>query len=98
MELVSCPKGLDRHIKRELFKVARRMAKQEVAEAKSKAYQDMYRRLSTKEGVNEIFKLVKARNKRRQDICSIRYIKDDSDYVLLHDEDITARWGGYFSE
>nr|XP_017217279.1 PREDICTED: uncharacterized protein LOC108194853 [Daucus carota subsp. sativus] len=66
--------------------------------AKSLAYQDMYRRLSTKEGVNEIFKLAKARNKRRQDICAVRYIKDESDRVLLHDGDITARWGRYFSE
>ena len=93
LELVSCLDGPDRHIKRELFKVAKRKAKQAVAEAeaKAKAYQDMYRRLSTKEGVNEIFKLAKARNKRRQDICSVRYIKDESDRVLLHDGDITAR-------
>ena len=40
------------------------MTKQAVTKAKSKAYQDMYRRLGTKEGVNEIFKLAKARNKR----------------------------------
>ena len=58
----------------------------------------MYRRLSTKEGVNEIFKLVKARNKRRQDIGLVRYIKDEGDRVLLHDQDITARWVRYFSE
>nr|XP_017250816.1 PREDICTED: uncharacterized protein LOC108221448 [Daucus carota subsp. sativus] len=52
----------------------------------------------TKEGVIGILKLAKARNKRRQDICSVRYIKDEDDCVLLHDDDITARWGRYFSE
>ena len=61
---MSCPEGPDRYIKRELFKIAKRMAKLAVTKAKSKAYQDMYRRLGTKEGVNEIFKLAKARNKR----------------------------------
>nr|XP_017233076.1 PREDICTED: uncharacterized protein LOC108207127 [Daucus carota subsp. sativus] len=96
-KLVSCPDGPDRHIKRELFKVAKRMAKQAVADAKAKAYQEMYRCLGTKEGVNEIFKLAKARNKRRQDISSFRYIKVEDDHVLLHEVDITARWGRYFS-
>ena len=87
LELMSCPEGPDQHIKSELFKVAERVAKREVAEAKAKAYQDMYRRLSTKEGVNENFKFAKALNKRRQNICSVQYIKDDGDRVLLHDED-----------
>ena len=49
------------------------MTKQAVVEAKTKAYQDLYRRLGTKKGVNEIFKLAKACNKRRQDIGSVRY-------------------------
>lgn len=98
LELMSCPEGPDRHIKRELFKLAKRMAKQGVAEAKTKAYQDMYRRLGTKEGVHEIFKLAKARNKRSRDISAVRYIKDGGDRVLLNDGDIIARWGRYFSE
>ncbi|XP_063940524.1 uncharacterized protein LOC135149258 [Daucus carota subsp. sativus] len=98
LEFMSCPEGPDRHIKRELFKLAKRMAKQAVAEAKTKAYQDMYRRLGTNEGVNEIFKLAKARNKRSQDIGAVRYIKDEGDRVLLYDGDIIARWGRYFSE
>ncbi|XP_017233036.1 uncharacterized protein LOC108207082 [Daucus carota subsp. sativus] len=93
LELMSCPEGPDRHIKRELFKIAKRMAKQAVAEAKTKAYQDMCRRLGTKEGVSEIFKLAKARNKRSQDIGAVRHIKDEGDRVLLHDGDITTRWG-----
>ena len=39
------------------------------------------------------------RNKRRQDnICSVWYIKDEDDRVLLHAGDITTRWGSYFSE
>ncbi|XP_063941331.1 uncharacterized protein LOC135149533 [Daucus carota subsp. sativus] len=98
LEFMSCPEGPDRHIKRELFKLAKRMAKQAVAEAKTKAYQDMYKRLGTKEGVNEIFKLAKARNKRSHDIGAVRYIKDEGDRVLLYDGDIIARWGRYFSE
>ena len=43
------------------------------AKAKGRTYQDMYEHLSTKEGVNENFKLARALNKRAQYICSIRY-------------------------
>lgn len=83
MEFLSCSEGPDKERKKELFKVAKRMAQRAVAAAKDKAYKTMYRRLSTKEGVNEIFKLEKTRNKRRQDISSVRYIKDEGDHVLL---------------
>ena len=57
MEFLSCPDGPERPIKRALFQVANKMAKKAVAEAKAKAYKEMYRHLNTKEGVNKIFKL-----------------------------------------
>lgn len=44
--------------------------KKAISEAKDKAYKN-----STKEGVNEIFKLAKARHRRRQDISSVRYMR-----------------------
>lgn len=51
-----------------MFKVARRLTKNAVAVANTKACEDMYKHLGTREGVNEIFKLAKVRNKRQQDI------------------------------
>ena len=74
------------------------MDKRVVSEAKGKVYKDMYKHLSTEEGVNENFKFANAQNKRRQYISSVRYIKDKRDHVLLHDEDIKERRGRYFHE
>ena len=45
MEFLSCPDGPERPIKKALFQVANKMAKKAVAEAKAKAYKEMYRRL-----------------------------------------------------
>ncbi|XP_074342284.1 uncharacterized protein LOC141679778 [Apium graveolens] len=95
---VTCLEGVDMVRKKKLFKVAKRRAKKTIVEEKAKAYQDIYRRLNTKKGVNEVFKLVKTRNQRRRDLISIHHIKDEGDHVLLHDANIKARWGRYLCE
>ena len=96
-ELMACTEEGDWISKRESYKEAKRVAKKAVAEAKSLAYEDFYKKLDTK-GEKHIFKLVKARSKRKKDIETIRYIKDEDDKVLLRQDDIKTRWYKYFSQ
>ena len=52
----------------------------------------MTKKLDTKEGDKYIFKLAKVRSKKRQDIETIRYIKDEDKRIFLREEDIKLRW------
>nr|GFC53052.1 protein RAE1 [Tanacetum cinerariifolium] len=82
---------------KERYKVAKREAKIAVAKAKDKAYEDLYKKLDSKEGVNEIYKIAKARERRRRDIRNVKYIKDEGGRTIVREEDIRTRWGEYFS-
>ena len=64
-ELMACTEEGDWISKRESYKEAKRVAKKAVAEAKSLAYEDFYKKLNTKEGEKHIFKLSKARSRRK---------------------------------
>ncbi|GJT23384.1 hypothetical protein Tco_0893321 [Tanacetum coccineum] len=66
-ELLSCRKGNqeERFRAQERYKLAKREAKKAVAQAKEKAYEELYKKLDTKEGANDIFRIAKARQRRR---------------------------------
>nr|GEZ52785.1 hypothetical protein [Tanacetum cinerariifolium] len=81
---------------RERYKVAKREAKIAVAKAKDKAYGDLYKKLDSKEGVNEIYKIAKAQERRIRDIGNVKYIKDEGGRTIVKEEDIRTRWGEYF--
>nr|GEX63363.1 hypothetical protein [Tanacetum cinerariifolium] len=49
------------------------------------------------EGVNEIYKIAKARERRRRDIGNVKYIKDEGGRTIVREEDIRTRWREYFS-
>nr|GFB26000.1 retrovirus-related Pol polyprotein LINE-1 [Tanacetum cinerariifolium] len=68
-----------------------------VAKAEDKAYGDLYKKLDSKDGVNEIYKIAKARERRRRDIGNVKYIKDEGGRTIVREEDIRTRWGEYFS-
>ena len=68
---MACIDDIDRGSKRENCKKAKRKAKKAVAEAKHRAYKDLYEKLDTKEGDKYVFKLAKARSKKRQDISQV---------------------------
>ncbi|GJW85458.1 retrovirus-related pol polyprotein LINE-1 [Tanacetum coccineum] len=65
-ELLSCREGNQEDIDmaKERYKVAKREAKIAVSRAKDKAYEDLYKKLDSKEGANDIYKIAKAREKR----------------------------------
>lgn len=94
-DLLSYEEEDETDMRRSLYKEARRDAKKAVVEANDKAYETMYRRLDTKERENGIYKLAKTRE-RRQDLGFIRFIKDESERVLVRDANIRCRWYNYF--
>nr|GEX69745.1 integrator complex subunit 11 [Tanacetum cinerariifolium] len=58
----------DIDLAKERYKVAKRETKIIVAQAKDKTYKDLYRKLDSKEGENDIYKIAKARERKRMDI------------------------------
>ncbi|KAM2304509.1 hypothetical protein ACFXTH_024206 [Malus domestica] len=80
----------------ERYRKAKQEAKKAVREAKLAAYDDMYKRLDTKEGELDIYKLARAREKKTRDLNQMRCIKDDDGKVLATENAVKDRWRGYF--
>nr|GEX77477.1 hypothetical protein [Tanacetum cinerariifolium] len=80
-ELLSCREDNQEDIDRakERYNAAKREARIAVDKVKDKAYEDLYKKLDSKDGVNDIYKIAKARERRRRDIGNMRYIKDEGD-------------------
>ncbi|GJR81000.1 retrovirus-related pol polyprotein LINE-1 [Tanacetum coccineum] len=78
-ELLSCLESNleDIDSAKERYKLTKIEAKIAVARAKDKAYEDLYTKLDSKEGANDIYKIAKARERRRRDLGNVRYIKDE---------------------
>ncbi|KAJ1294617.1 hypothetical protein BS78_01G159000 [Paspalum vaginatum] len=82
----------------ERYKVAKKIAKRAVSEAKSRAYDDLYQRLSTKEGEKDVYKMARIRDRKTWDPNQVKCIKDDTrDQLLVKEEDIKLRWREYFN-
>ncbi|GKB79394.1 hypothetical protein Tco_0946289 [Tanacetum coccineum] len=98
-ELLSCREGDqdDRLRVQERYKEAKKVAKKAVAQAKEKAYEQLYKNLDSKEGANDIFRIAKARARRRRDLGDICFIKDEEGRSITDGEKIKKRWGEYFS-
>ncbi|KAM2784937.1 hypothetical protein PS2_006010 [Malus domestica] len=56
----------------------------------------MYKRLDTKEGELDIYKLSRAREKKTRDLNQVRCIKDEDGKVLATENAVKDRWRGYF--
>nr|GEU97907.1 hypothetical protein [Tanacetum cinerariifolium] len=78
-ELLSCSEGNQEDIDRakERYKAAKREANLAAAKVKDKAYEDLYKNSDSREGVNDIYKIAKARGRRIRDIGNVKYIKDE---------------------
>jgi len=77
------------------YKAAKKVIKKAVAVAKSGAYDRLYRKLETKEGKKEVFKLARAKERSTRDLGVVRCIKDENGWVLSRDEEIKGRWQRY---
>nr|CAB3464536.1 unnamed protein product [Digitaria exilis] len=80
------------------YKVAKKAAKRAVSVAKGKAYDDLYQRLGTKEGERDIYRMARIRERKTRDINQIKCIKDETDQLLVKDEEIKDRWREYFDK
>ncbi|XP_071713407.1 uncharacterized protein [Rutidosis leptorrhynchoides] len=81
----------------ERYKEAKREAKKAVAIAKDKAYEDLYRKLDSKEGANDIYRIAKARERRGRDLVYVKYIKDEVGQSIVREDLIRKRWEEYFA-
>ncbi|XP_071740544.1 uncharacterized protein [Rutidosis leptorrhynchoides] len=81
----------------ERYKEAKREAKKAVAIAKDKAYEDLYRKLDSKEGANDICRIAKSRERRGRDLFNVKYIKDEAGQSIVREDLIRKRWEEYFA-
>nr|GEV28415.1 hypothetical protein [Tanacetum cinerariifolium] len=97
-ELFSCSEGNQDNIDRAKvrYKDTKSEAKIAVAKAKDKAYEDLYKKLDSKEGVNDVYKIAKSRERRIRDIGNVKYIKDEGGRTIVREEDIMTKRGEYF--
>ena len=58
----------------------------------SKAYENLYKRLDTKDGERDIYKLAKARERKTRDLNQVKCIKDKNQTVLMNKGAIKERW------
>ena len=78
------------------YKTARKQAKIEVAKARNKAYEELYEKLETKQGENEVFQLAKQRNRQSKDVQQVRVIRSKTGEILMEEEKLKQRWKQYF--
>ncbi|XP_076954097.1 uncharacterized protein LOC143628369 [Bidens hawaiensis] len=74
-DLLKCTDEEERLRLREGYKKAKREAKKAATEAKNTTYKRMYESLETKEGEHAMFKIAKARERRRYDLGIVKLIK-----------------------
>nr|XP_043626012.1 uncharacterized protein LOC122597488 [Erigeron canadensis] len=87
----------DWSLARQRYYEAKKEAKKIVAIAKERAYEELYKKLDSKEGKNDIFRIAKARKRKRRDLGDVIYIKDESGRSIVKVEDIRKRWEEYFA-
>jgi hypothetical protein len=80
------------------YKEARRNAKKAVSEARGQTYTELYQKLDTKEGKNDVYKMAKLRERKTRDFHQVKCIKDEADRLLVKDEEIKNRWRAYFDK
>ena len=78
--------------------MAKKTAKRAVSEAKGQAYEDLYQRLSTKEGEKDIYMMNRARDRKTRDFNQVKCIKDEREQLLVKENEIRHRWQEYFNK
>jgi hypothetical protein len=76
----------------EWYKVSKKTAKRAMCEAKGRSYDDLYRRLSTKEGEKDVYKIARIRERKTRDLNQFKCIKDEMDQLLVKGQGIKLRW------
>ncbi|KAF7705380.1 hypothetical protein C0J45_6915 [Silurus meridionalis] len=83
---------------RMVLEVKKKRRRRDVAKAKEKAYEELYKRLDTKEGEKDLYRLARQRNQAEKDVLQVRAIKDGDGNVLTSEESVLRRWREYFEQ
>jgi hypothetical protein len=59
-----------------------------VSEAGGRAYVEVYRKIDTNEGKNDVYRMTKVRERKTRDFNQVKCIKDESNRFLVKDEKI----------
>jgi hypothetical protein len=59
-----------------------------MSEVRGQAYTELYRKLDTKYGENNVHKMTKLREKKTRDFNQIKCILDETDRLLVKDDEI----------
>jgi hypothetical protein len=82
----------------ERYKVTKKTVKRAVSEAMGQIYDGMYQWLGTKEWEKDIYRMAKSRERKTRDIIQVKCIKDETERLLIKNEDIKNRWWEYFDK
>ena len=80
------------------YKEKKSKAKKGIAMAKGRAYDDLYARLETKEGKQELYRLAGQRDRAGKDVQHVSLIKDENGNVMVNSEAVLKRWKEYFEK
>jgi hypothetical protein len=80
------------------YKEVRRNTKKTVSDASGQTYTELYWKLDTKEGENDVYKMAKLRERKTRDFHQVKCIKNEADRLLMKDEEIKNRWRAYFDK
>ena len=83
---------------KDTYNLRKKEAKIQVAKAKQEHFEDLYRRLETRQGESEIYRIAKARHAKTRDIGNVRIVKAADGRVLYEDKDIMDRWREHYKE
>ena len=75
----------------EKYKVTKKTAKRAVNEAKGRAYEDINRRLSTKKGKNDIYRMARTRDRKTRDFNQVKCINNEREQLLMKEDEIRHR-------
>jgi hypothetical protein len=79
-------------------KEARRNTKKAVSEVRGQTYTELYRKLDTKKGENDVYKMAKLRERKTREFNQVKCIKNEADRLLMKDKEIKNRWREYFDK
>ena len=79
------------------YKEACKIAKREVAKAKSRAYKDLDGSLDSSDGLRKVMRMAKIKNRNLAEVLQAKLIKNREGRTLVDDGDISKRWGEYFA-
>jgi hypothetical protein len=80
------------------YKKVKRNTTKTVSEERRRAYAELYRKLDIKEGENIVYKMAKLRERNIRDFNRVKCIKNETDRLLVKDDEIKNRLREYFDK